>query len=384
MADKLQRLLATTLALTDEFQSTLSTTPALSSSEKEPNTNPTEGPAPLPLLSASATALKAQVTKLSLLAINAPFTPSAVNSVLSAINESVLPSLLTAALLITDAAYTKSFRAEVHALVKTLLKELSGLIGDVKNVADKKDREKKGGKKEEELPAAEKDSVVVATGRVWDACDVVVEIAGKGVVGFVIRRVEEWRDLVKDAIGELEEWDPNDEEDDEDWDNLINGSGDDDDKSEDGDEEEEEDAAALNEHKKMALRALKPIAAIYPAIVSNRLKKGGLETSADVLLPCSHLRALETLMADLQSIPEHIDEAAGSLYEADIEKSTSYLHKAKGRAVKVVQSLVLPWTMAETEGTEAKTPEEDKFSVWSKTWLKVIEEVMPALDETTK
>ncbi|KAJ9299283.1 hypothetical protein DTO271G3_2905 [Paecilomyces variotii] len=387
MAEKLQRLLATTSALSDEFQSTLSTPPTLPSSAKEPDTNTTEGPAPLPLLSASATALKAQVTKLSLLAINAPFTPSAINSVLSAINESVLPSLLTAALLVTDAGYTKSFRAEVHALVKTLLKELSGLIGDVKNIAEKKDRE--GKKKEEELPAAEKDGVVGATGRVWDACDVVVEIAGKGVVGFVIRRVEEWRDLVKDAIGELEEWDPDNEDEDEDWDNLINGDADDEDggdKSEDGDdeEEEEEDAAALNEHKKMTLRALKPIAAIYPAIVSNRLKKGGLETSADVLLPSSHLRALETLMADLQSIPEHIDEAAGSLYEADIEKSTSYLRKAKGRAVKVVESLVLPWTMEVTEGTEAKTPEEDKFSVWSKTWLKVIEEVMPALDETMK
>ncbi|KAL1847559.1 hypothetical protein Plec18170_008455 [Paecilomyces lecythidis] len=383
MADRLHRLLATTLALSEQFQSTLSTTPASSSSQPEEKDSKNAGPAPLPLLSASATALKAQVTKLSLLAINAPFTPSAVNSVLSAVNDSVLPSLLTAALLVTDAAYTKSFRAEVHALVKTLLKELSGLVGEVKNVADKKDRENKGGRKEEELPAPEKDSVVGATGRVWDACDMVVEIAGKGVVGFVIKRVEEWRDLVKDAIGELEEWDPADDDDD-DWDNLLNGDGEDggdDDKSENDEDEDEEETAALNEHKKTALRALKPISAMYPAIISNRLKKGGLEISPDVLLPSSHLRALETLMADLQSIPEHIDEAAGSLYEADIRKSTSYLRKAKGRAVKVVESLVLPWT---AEGAGAETPEEDKFTVWSKTWLKVIEEVTPALDEKGK
>ncbi|GAD94907.1 conserved hypothetical protein [Paecilomyces variotii No. 5] len=379
MADRLQRLLATTLALSEQFQSTLSTTPAVSSSQTEEKATDSEnaGPAPLPLLSASATALKAQVTKLSLLAINAPFTPSAVNSILSAVNDSVLPSLLTAALLVTDAAYTKLFRAEVHALVKTLLKELSGLVGEVKVVADKKDRENKGGKKEEELPAPEKDSVVGATGRVWDACDVVVEIAGKGVVGFVIRRVEEWRDLVKDAIGELEEWDPADDDDD-DWDNLLNGDGEDGGDDEDDEDEEEEETAALNEQKKTALRALKPISAMYPAIISNRLKKGGLETSADVLLSSSHLRALETLMADLQSIPEHIDEAAGSLYEADIKKSNSYLCKAKGHAVKVVKSLILPWT---AEGAEAKTPEEDKFSVWSKTWLKVIEEVTPDLEK---
>jgi hypothetical protein len=39
--------------------------------------------------------------------------------------------------------------------------------------------------------------------------------------------------------------------------------------------------------------------------------------------------------------------------------------------------------MEGTDGAEAKTPEEDKFSVWSKTWLKVIEEVLPP-DEKTK
>ncbi|KAL1963269.1 hypothetical protein VTN77DRAFT_8492 [Rasamsonia byssochlamydoides] len=367
MTDKLSRLLETTLVLSEQFQSALSAPPA----KADTNTNTSDSkkpPEPLQLLSTSATALRSHVTKLSLLAINTPFTPSALSTVLSAVNDSVLPSLVTAALLVTPDEHTKAFAAEVRVLTRTVLREFSSLVEEVRNIAKKKNE------RDEELAQSEKDVVTTATGRVWDACDSLTQLVGKGVVGFVVRRVEEWRDLVKDAIDELAEWDPDEEEDDFD-DNLLDGDDDGDDDANgtknDTQDKDETATAALHAQKKSTLRVLKPIGQIYPAIISNRLKKGGLTASdssaSSTLPPRAHIPKLESLTSDLQAIPGYIDEAAGSLYESNLANSVLYLRKAKESAERAMRLVTFPW------GGE---PEEDKLTTWSRTWLKVMDEVM--------
>ena len=382
MSNKLAVALTTTFTLADQFQDAISSSsqqnPASNSNSNDDNQAKDNKDA-LPLLIASSTALRSQVTKLSLLAITSPFTPSAVSTVLTALNESVLPSLVTAALLVTPSEFTKAFHAEIQILTKTTLKELSSLIGEVKSVADKKGDQKE--KKEEDLTESEKNVVTVATGRVWDSCDVLVDIANKGGVGFVIRRVEEWRDLVRDALQEIEEWDP-DEDGDELFDDLLgddgkNGSddkdsGDDDD--DDNDEEEDEDTAALHARKKSTLRVFKPVAQVFPAIIANRLKNAG-----DALVQSSDgTRKLETLMAHLQNVPENIDEVAGALYEADWERHTEFTRKVKDEAAKAVGLLASGWKTTDGQAVE------DKFTVWSKTWLKVVDEVSKSVEGDTK
>lgn len=363
MSKQLSVHLTTTLALINQFQSAFSSPP-----ESHPVSDSSRKDA-LPLLSASSEALKSQVTKLSLLTINTPFTPSAISSVLSALNESVIPSLLTATLLVTPSEYTKAFHAEVQNLSKFVLKDLSSLVVEVQNVAGKKEQTKTDGQKESELSQPEKDVITVATGRVWDSCDSLSDVAAKGVVGYVVRRVEEWRDIVKDAVKEIEEWDP--DEDDGDFfeeftgeTGFEGGSG----KNEDSDDEEETDNAALHAHKKSTLRVLKPIAQVFPAISTNRLKNAGNLPSSSV----AGIGKLEVLMSDLQCIPEYIDEVAGALYEADLEKSDQYLQKAKSYATKAIDTVALPWGAAANESTQAIP---DKFTTWSKTWLRVMEEV---------
>ncbi|OJJ84855.1 uncharacterized protein ASPGLDRAFT_125469 [Aspergillus glaucus CBS 516.65] len=368
MSQKLSLVLTTTLTLLDQFQT------AIYSPPQKPAPNETDDAKrkddALSLLTASSHALHSQVTKLSLLTITAPFTHSAVCTVLSALNESVLPSLVTAALLVNPDDFTKAFHAEVQILAKAALKELAALIGEVKGVADKKNKAQSEGKKEEDLSQAEKDVVTVATGRVWDACDVLVDVATKGVVGFVIRRVEQWRDLVKDAVEEIEEWDP--DEDDDFFDDLLGedekNAGDYDDDEDDGDEE---DTAASHARKKSTLRILKPVAQVFPAISTNRLKNAG---NAPVAFNPG-VRKLESLMVNLQSIPDDIDEVAGALYEENWERHTQFLGKVKDNAAKAVGLVKLPWGAA--EGTE------DKFTTWSKTWLKVVDEVSKSIDEAT-
>ncbi|KAJ5860783.1 Armadillo-like helical [Penicillium soppii] len=363
MSKQLSTVFTTTLTLIEQFQAAITTPPPAAVTEAAGND--TEA---LPLLTVSSTALKAHVTKLSLLAITSPFTHSAVGTVLRELNESVLPSLVTAVLLVTPAQYTKAFHSEALALVQTVLTELVSLVKEVKRVDNKKEQEKKDTKKEGDLTKSEKDAVTLATGRVWDACDVVTDVANKGVVGFVMRRVEQWRDLVRDAVEEIEDWDPEDDDDDDFMDELI-GEDEKDEKDEDS-EDDEEETAALHEHKKSTLRFLKPVAQVYPAILNNRLKNAGtapLDSSANV-------KTLEALMQNLQAISEHVDEAAGGLYEAKFERSAEYLQKTKKCAEEAVNLVISPWGAADDAPA-------DKFITWSKTWLKVIDEVSKTAGE---
>ncbi|KAL4902847.1 hypothetical protein BDW74DRAFT_58540 [Aspergillus multicolor] len=358
MSQKLQIVLKTTLTLIEQFQSTLSTTqtnstPAASEKDKDLD--------PLPLLSTSSTALKSHVTKLSLLAINSPFTPSAVATTLSTLNESVLPSLVTAALLITPESHTRTFQTEIRVLTGTALKELSLLIKEVQIIAEEK-AEKKS------LDQAEKNAVTAVAGRVWDACDVLVDIAAKGVVGLLVKRAEQYRDLVRDAVEEIEEWDP-DEEGDEFFDDLLDGdrNGFTADGEDDADEDEDDEGSvALHARKKDALRILKPVAQIYPAIIANRLRK------APVPLAPGDVGTLEEVMRNLQRIPDHIDEVAGALYEDDPGKFTRQLRKTKERAFKAIELVVLPWGLKQENAG-------DKFTTWSHTWTKVVEEVIKTI-----
>jgi hypothetical protein len=370
MSQKLHNLLTTALVLSEQFQTTLDTTPPTQN-----NTTAADGVQtadPLIILSNSAKSLRAQVTKLSLLAITAPFTPSAISTCLASVNDSVMPSMVTAALLLTPGEYTKAFLTEARILVKTGLKEFAILVQEITNTAEKLDpsfpsksgeSSKDAENKKKELSKQEKDVITSQTGRVWDVCDTITTLVSQGVVGHVAKRVQQWHDLVKDAISELEEWDPEDE-DDGGFEELM-GSDDDDDESNtenEDDDDDEKDVEALQTQKKSLLRALKPIAQIYPAIVTNRVKKGGLTANNP-----QQIAKLESLTANLQSIPDHVDEAAGSLYEHNLDDCVKYLKLAKTTAEKTIDLVVFPL---------GEQQQEDKFTVWSRTWRKVMGDVI--------
>jgi hypothetical protein len=363
-------LLSSTLALLSQFQETL--TPARAAEAQTQTTPQSANAKPLTLLSTSSAALRAQVTKLSLLAITTPFTPSALTTVLRAVNDSVLPSLVTAALLITPAEFTRAFQAEILVLARRALAEFAALVTVVKGVAEKSDA-KNDKDKREEMAKGEKDTVTVAAGRVWEACDSLSGVAGKGVVGFVVRRVEQWRDLVRDAVSEIEEWDPEDEDD---FFDMIGEEKEEKDHDQDEDEDEDEDeddddsdndTAAQLEHKKSTLRLLKIVAQFYPALIKYRLQ--GVEefaTAADV-------GKVEILMSHLEPVSDLVDEAAGALYEDDWERAVGFLSKIRNQAAMAANLLERPWDAATGAG--------DKYLVWEKTWLKVLVEIGEFLDE---
>lgn len=375
MADNLSLLLDTSLALLEQFYQTVSSTPPV----EQINQSGQKPPSPLPLLSSSATVLKSQVTKLSLLAINPPFTPSAVVKVISELNESVLPSLVTASLLITPETFTRVFHNEANVLVKTTLRELSVLLGGIKAIAITEGKN---------IDAKQKDSLTGSTGRIWESCDELVDASQQGIIAVVIKKTEQLRDTVKDAIDELEEWDPENDDDDDDafWDLL--GEGDNDlegtptekGKSKDGEESEDakRDIEGLQEHKKYALRIFKPVFKIYPGIIADRLKKTTI--SPEPSAPSSiHIRILNDLTLNLQKIPDTIDEAVGALYDADIKRSEILVEEVKKFAVKALEISALSWDQDNRDAGESSQQgiekEEDNFKVWVKTWIGVFGQI---------
>ncbi|KAI5302734.1 hypothetical protein KEM55_000922, partial [Ascosphaera atra] len=182
---------------------------ALSASTGQQSSSQTEAEnaiPPLVLLTDAAQSLRAQTTKFSLLAISTPFTPSALVTVLKETNNHVLPSLATAALLTRDASYPSAFHIEAKGLVKDVFKEWVVLLEIVKIIAQRDNAN--------EVPP-EKDTVTVTAGRVWEACDVCDAFAKGGVVSLVMKKARSYLELVKDGIKELEEWDPEDDEEDE-------------------------------------------------------------------------------------------------------------------------------------------------------------------------
>ncbi|KAJ5953614.1 hypothetical protein N7454_000510 [Penicillium verhagenii] len=362
MSQVLATVLTTSLALVTQFQDTLSPSTLAQSTQ-----TPTKDAKALPLLSASSNALKAQVTKLSLLSMTTPFTHSAVTNVLRACNESVLTSLLTAALLVNPAEYTKAFHSETLVLVRNLFADFNTLLKVVKDISDKKNEAKKADpkKKEEDISKTEKDALTLATGRVWDACDSVANVANNGVVGFITVRVEQWRDLVRDALEELEDWDP--EEEDDFFDEIMGEEKDDDkDAGSDEDSDNEKDVAAMEEQKKITIRFLKPIAQIYPAIITHRLKNA----KDAPLASTASVARLEELIGNLKSIPDQIDEVAGALYEEDISRSVEFLQETYKHASQAVGLVTAPWNEESSE---------DKFTAWSQTWSKVMDEVKKSI-----
>ncbi|KAL9618769.1 MAG: hypothetical protein Q9160_006563 [Pyrenula sp. 1 TL-2023] len=357
--------LQTTLALVTRFSEPLSNANSYAYQNSDPKKSTSQAdrasepvPPPLPLLSAAAKSLKAQVTKLSLLTITPPFTPSAVSNILTSLNDSVLPSLITAAHLITPENHTARFHREIALLTQATLKDLAILVGLV---------EKQSGRKDD-ADANAKNEVTEATGRVWEGCDTLVDLADKGIAGFVAKSAEEYLALIKDAVKELEAWDP-DEEDDDGFDDLEGSEDEEIDDNVVGVKDEEGGDRELEEYRNQALAVLRRVPMSLHVVIKNRLQRGVPKE-----LENRHITVLNSVLEKYQGISNVVDEAAGTLYERDTDRSRRHLREAKDMTVEVVESLLHPLdkmaTDANVNGVKADESKEDRYVQKSLDWIK--------------
>lgn len=353
MASQGNVAILTTIALIEQFGANL----APDAVHQVPQT-PADAPSPLVLLEAASKSLKAQVTKVSLLSINTPFTASAVATSLQAVNESVLPSLVTAALLSTPETFTASFSKEIRGLVRSLLRDLLFLA----RLVDARSRD---GQPKTALSNAKKSEITEATGRVWDGCDNLTKLAEHGLPGFVARKAQQWLDLMKDAVKELQDWDPE-----EDVDDDLFGDATEDDGEPEEDKAEDDNRATISAGvKDQALKVLSRIPQSVHVLVKQRLDKFHPHVTSP--LSVDTRKKLEDILSGTRQISDMIDESAEGMYMGDLELCLKKAGEARALTIDIVE-IGLKALDQEAASDKPQT-QEDKFVQRALDWIRQVD-----------
>ena len=261
-------------------------------------------------------------------------------------------------------------RVELRGQVRRLLGTWGDVLALVLRLAER--REGLTGK-DDGPTEAERQDVLAATGVVWEACDALLKICQDGVVGLVVKKVEQFRSVLKDAMEELQEWGEDlEDEDDED---KAEGSGGDDDGF--GDEDEIFGAAnklgkgdkELKALLETSVKKLKKISMLYQALIKRRLKtfpKSSIlaeATNGEGTEPKSDpMPKLDQLMVLLKTIPETVDDLASAFYDLNEEEAKETLDKVCGEAKSAIDLVRQNWT-----GTD------DEFTAWSGKWIDALD-----------
>lgn len=349
--------------LRHHFESLLDSTSSPPAQDNAPN--------PLHVLRDASSLLKAQTTKLSLLVINPPFTPSAITSVLRSCEGECLPAIMAAyeILLSQQEFWPSRVFADVKASVANVLKRFGELLS---LVVAKCERESEARKESKEKLEKDKQLVCETTGLVWKACEGLGEFAEKGIPEMMVRKVEAWRETIKDAIAELKEWEQEDEGDHDD------GLG--------GDRDGVEVFGAANSLPKgrkdiekrleEALRRLRLVATLYQALVKRRIKtfpprrnesekeqregawnEDPLKTELERIEEKDSVHRVDRVMKYLENLPDTVDELASAFYDLDTYEVDRLLEQISSDARAAANEVKLSW--------DAK---DDEFTAWVRKW----------------
>lgn len=319
----------------------------------------------------TASLIKAHSTKLSLLIINKPFTATAITTVLRELISGPLPGLASAVEVCNGAKYTKVMASELQFRVTKVFAELSSFIKAIPLNGDILSDDQKNGTGAEQGMGS-----LANTGVVWQACEAVMELKTLGVAGLIIKKAEEYRALLKDALEELHEWG-----------------------EEDSDGEDEEDDAGENEeftpqdevdnifgsqrhittddHEKIRPRLeftekrLRLVILMYQAVVKRRLKPLHVlslpqsemtpETKEKTSGYPEVISCLDEVLDAMKEIPDITDELASSFYDLDGPEIDKRMDECFLKALDIVELLLMNW-----EG------QKDEFTAWASKFQQAI------------
>ncbi|KAI0430521.1 hypothetical protein F5Y09DRAFT_226700 [Xylaria sp. FL1042] len=308
----------------------------------------------------SASLIKAHTTKLSLLIINEPFTPSAIAKVLRELVAGPIPATASAVQLCTADSYTAIVRQDLAWRCYRVLKELRGLVEAIPLDGKALSPDRKNGAN------GDKGSIVT-TGVIWAACDDVVLLKNLGIAGLLVKKAEEYKDTLQDVLEELKEWSEEVEEDDEEED------------GDDGDEDVQHitdglqnthvsaqqmiddlmtsqriprnDPDRIRERLDSCLKRLRLTTLLYSALIQRRIKTLPL-LPTEQATPIT--RRLDEVYPVLKSLPHRFGEVACAFYELDTSAIDKAMDSCFFDAFAVAEMLKTPWT-----GTE------DRFTEWA-------------------
>ncbi|KAK5251875.1 hypothetical protein LTR40_011334, partial [Exophiala xenobiotica] len=211
----------------------------------------------------------------------------------------------------------------------------------------------------------QKQAFTEATGRVWDDCDKLALLAKEGVPGYVVRKSKQWLDLMKDAVKEFEEWDP---EENLDEDDPFGESLSDDEHNDESDEADDSDRAAISAGvKEQALKVLHRIPQSIHVVIKQRLEK------IDTTKPASstHMTQLDTILKQSRHISELIDESAEGMYLGDLELCLKKAGEARALTIEVVESVIQPF--AKVGSADVAESKEDKYVRRALEWIQQVD-----------
>lgn len=216
-----------------------------------------------------------------------------------------------------------------------------------------------------ELPEGEKKMFTEAVGRVWDDCDRLGLLAKEGVPGYVLRKSRQWLDLMKDAVKELEEWDPEENIDDEDPFGEALSDDEDSNEAEANDTSDDNDRAAISAGVKVqALKVLNRIPQSIHVVIKQRLEKLDLRTQPSSPM----MNDLDTILKRNRHISELIDESAEGMYLGDLELCLKKAGEARAITIEVVESVIQPFVSTASSPTNTET-KEDKYIKRALDWI---------------
>jgi hypothetical protein len=307
----------------------------------------------------TASLIRAHATKLSLLIINKPFTASAINKVLRELVAGPLPGLASAVELCHATRYTNAVSAELQYRAGIIFQELGTFIkvipldGQILSDDAKNGTAKGKGK-----------GSLVATGTLWEACDAVIELRNLGVAGVVIKKADEYRALLKDALEELQEWGEEESDGENDEDGFQ--SGDEADAAQAavdmmfGSQRHipSEDPDKIRPRLESSLKRLRLLILMYQAVVKRRFKTlpplpPSEVTSGNSKPELDIVNSLDEVLKILKKIPDVTDELASSFYELDAIEIDKCMDQCFFTGFAVAELLIKNW--------EGKT---DEFSNW--------------------
>ncbi|KAI0199746.1 hypothetical protein F4808DRAFT_198460 [Astrocystis sublimbata] len=365
--ESLKALVQSTISLTTQLEHTLH---AIALNKAPPDPSNASPPAPpahdvaspssvdvLALAHDSASLVRAHATKLSLLIINEPFTPSAISKVLRELIAGPIPAIASAVELCTADIYTSVARHDLAWRCHRILKELRGLVEAIPLDGNILPAHRKNG------ASGDKGSLVT-TGVVWAACDDVILLKKLGIAGLLVKKAEEYRDTLQDVLDELKEWsEEQDEEDD----------GDDDEQDDDvqhitdglqgahvsaqemlddlmtSQRIPRHDPDRIRERLDSCLKRLRLTTLLYSAVIKRRIKTlPTLPTQEKT----SVAQRLDEVYLILKRLPDRFGDVACAFYELDTGTIDSAMDSCFLDAFAVAEMLKTPWSGTEDAFTE--------------------------------
>ncbi|KAJ9165805.1 hypothetical protein NKR19_g10 [Coniochaeta hoffmannii] len=384
------RVVTTTISILSQLETAVSKLGSDSNASSSTDTVPPLDPTvdALAVARDSATLIKAHATKISLFIINKPFTPTAITKVLRELVAGPLPALASAAQLCDPKRYTRAVSRDLAWRCGRVFRELKELVNriptDGRVLSDAKKNSSFG-------IGADKGSVAT-TGLLWSACDDVVTLASLGVAGYLMQKVEQFRDTLKDIMEELKEWSEEESSDEEDDDDDNQGEDTEDEAYGSADEEEalghtvsqanqtqDTPSAArtaatqdmlddlMNSHTHIprddpermrprldsCLRRLRLTVLLYQAALKRRFK--ALPPLPPPSTADDTLSRLDEIMRLLKLLPERFGSIALAFYELDRELTDSMMETCFSEAFAVSELLSKPWAAVDTK---------DEFADW--------------------